>query len=159
MKPSFDWPALVEKASNGDVGPLVAATQHLAAWHRAYKWPMTAEDFPPELLAYLVEADAPTGRPGRKPRSKFRQAELRHIFETMRVTVEAFRAGHTHLNLIDRHSKIFEAELTRDSGYKATPADVALEYLGHQNNLSSNTVRDMVYPRGRRKLKTTTKSD
>lgn len=156
MKPSFDWPSLVEQARAGNVDGLVAATRHLSAWHRAYKWPMVASDYPPELLAFLVDDAAPSGKPGRKARSKFRTADAKLSFDAFRTSVKAFKAGGAVLRLIDKRGKEIQPDPHRDSGWKASPADVVLEYLAHQNNISPSAMRDVVYPR---KVKSTTKTD
>ena len=154
MKPIFDWPALVDAARAGNVGGLVNSLRQLAAWHRAYQWPMTAEDYPPEVLAFLIDDAAPTGRPGRKPRSKFRQAAMRAAYEQIHATIAAFKRGRARLHLLDKRGRRFEPALYRANGRMATPADVAMEYLGHQNALSPDAIRDVL-----RKVKTTTKTD
>lgn len=154
MKPTYPWAVLVDEARGGAVARLVHALQDLTAWHRAYKWPMEAQDYPPEVLQFFFDEAAATGRPGRKPRSGFQRAQDRAVYEQFRGIVGAFKKGGAKLALKDKRGKVFEPDPWRDNGRPATPADVAMEFLAHQDNVSPNTMRDRI-----RKMKTTTKPD
>lgn len=65
-----DWAALVARARDSGPGELLHELIAYRVWFDTYAGGFKAENYPPEVMAYLRELHAPTGKRGRpKPRS------------------------------------------------------------------------------------------
>lgn len=131
-----DWAAIVDRAKTNGPGELLHELKKYRAWFDAYAGGFKADDYPPEVIAYLRELHAPTGKRGRPKTSDWTKAVARDAYDTIRQLLE-----------VTKRIEGREVDATGNE-YPVTgkPSDLAVAEVGGMMHRSEGAALDVIFP-------------
>ena len=139
-----DWAALVARARDSGPGELLHELIAYRVWFDTYAGGFKAENYPPEVMAYLRELHAPTGKRGRPKTTEWTKSVARHSYETIRQLLEVTK-------------RVDGREIdAAGNEYPVTgkPSDLAVAEVARMMHRSEGAALDNIFPERKARQRT-----
>ncbi|MBL8419312.1 MAG: hypothetical protein JNK92_01635 [Dechloromonas sp.] len=143
-QPTPDWSAIMARAKGNGPGELLHELKRLGAWFDAYKGGFRPEHYPPEVLDYLLELRAPTGKRGRPRTTEWEHTLYRDTYEFQR-----------RLFAITKQVDGREVDAAGNE-YPVTgkPSDLAVAEVARMMHRSEGAALDAIFPERKARQRT-----